>query len=327
MTALIAAVGCGALIGYGVRLLLMAAVSTPAPLASLDDLAQPRASIAQLAAAAPHRPSLRHRATASVVSVLAGVGVRESDQRRHQLSILQRSWSQHVMTKLAAAAVAAVVGAVGVAVVSIAAAVSPSVTYMLIAAAVCAAGGFVLPDLSLDDQVAAWQEAARDALSAYLDYVSVMLAGGDEIETALQVAARDLDAPVVDRIRRTLARARTHRTPNPAAFRELAHQLDLDELREIASSLELAGNQGARIRESLTAKSDSLRQRRQAAVKTKAKAASAKMGLPAVAMTLTFTCLVAYGAIVAIDDGNADPLQSTTDSQPQPDQGAPATDT
>ena len=93
-----------------------------------------------------------------------------------------------------------------------------------------AVGGFVLPDALLRDEAERRRRAFRHALSAYLDLVNVLLAGGGGIETALHAAADAGDGWGFAAIRQALDRARlTNRTPWDT-FGQLGDELGVDEL-------------------------------------------------------------------------------------------------
>lgn len=172
--------------------------------------------------------------------------------------------------------------------------------------AVAVAGGvlgFVVPDLTLRSRARLRRRAVRHALSAYLDLVNVLLAGGAGVETALTAAADAGDGWVFDRLRDVLVRARATRTSPWSAFADLGRALGVDELVELAASVELAGEQGARIRLSLVAKAEALRHRQAAEVEADAQSATERMGLPTVMMFLGFLVLLGYPAAVTVVGG------------------------
>ncbi len=76
--------------------------------------------------------------------------------------------------------------------------------------------------------------------------------------------------------------------------------LGVDELRELAASAHLAGDQGARIRASLAAKADSMRAHQTAAIEAQAEAATEKMLLPVVALVVGMILFIGFGVVQAI---------------------------
>lgn len=174
----------------------------------------------------------------------------------------------------------------------------PPVTLLI--AAGCAAVGFVLPDLRLRDRVALRRRSFRYALSAYLDLVNIILAGGGGVETALVAAADAGDGWAFDELRRALHTAQRINQPLWTAFDDLGARLDIAELRELASSLGLAGSQGARIRASLAVKADTLRARQIAHTEAAAEATTERMNIPTAVLLLGFLLFIVYPATAAI---------------------------
>jgi len=74
---------------------------------------------------------------------------------------------------------------------------------------------------------------------------------------------------------------------------ELADVVALPALRELTSSITLAGDSGAKVRASLTAKAASLRDRQLADAHAAAERASEQMSLPVVALLVAFLLLIA----------------------------------
>ncbi len=163
--------------------------------------------------------------------------------------------------------------------------------------------GFVLPDEQIRRRAALRRDSFTQALSSYLDLVNVLLAGGAGIETALEAAAEAGDGWAFATIRRSLLRSRTMRQTPWASFEELADTIGVAELGEVAASVRLAGEHGARIKSSLTAKASALRARQMAEIEAKAQSATERMGLPTVVLFLGFMVLLGYPAMQQIVRG------------------------
>lgn len=167
-------------------------------------------------------------------------------------------------------------------------------------AAFAAMGGWFLPDFALRDAAEKRQKAFRHALSSYLDLVNVIIAGGGGIQTALYTAAEAGDGWAFASIRRALDRARlTGRSPWDT-FTDLARDLDVPELAELAASVALAGSHGARIRASLAAKADTMRGHQVAETEAAAEAATERMTIPVAVLLFGFLLFVAYPAVQQI---------------------------
>ena len=121
---------------------------------------------------------------------------------------------------------------------------------------------------------------ARHALSAFLDLATIALAGGAGIDQALADAAADGDGWAFTQIRRALAAAAAARTPPWQALAALGAEIGVTDLAELAASVQLAGTEGAKIRDSLTAKAAALRARQLAEAEARAASATERMSLP-----------------------------------------------
>lgn len=300
MTLLYAAL-IGAAVGAGLVMSYRALRPRPPRLATaLSHLERPGKAVADLRVVeGTGRSSLNHRLGAATLAVLDSTALFDTGQLRSRLRTLDRTPERHAFTKLAAAVTAAAVPLIGAA---FAAAVGLAVSPGWVAAATIglAAGGFFYPDLGLADQVESQGRAFRHALSAYLDLVTIILAGGGGLETALWSAAEAGDGWAFDQIRRALHRARLAGHTPWEAFDRLGTELGVDELRELAASARLAGDHGARIRASLSAKADSLRAHQTATVEAQAESTSEKMLLPAVGLVVGMILFIGYGVVEAI---------------------------
>jgi Flp pilus assembly protein TadB len=153
------------------------------------------------------------------------------------------------------------------------------------------------------DRARARRDAFRTALSAYLDLVNVLLAGAAGTETALAAAAEAGDGWAFAQLRATLERSRALRTSAWDAFDELGAELGVVELQELAASIRLAGEQGAKIKTSLASKAASLRVQQLARTEAAAHAASERMAIPNVVLFLGFLIFAGYPALISIVGG------------------------
>ena len=134
------------------------------------------------------------------------------------------------------------------------------------------------------------------AVAVYLDLVNVLLAGGSGVETAMLAAAGAGDGWSFEQIRLALARAQSSRGSYWDSLRELGERTHVDSLEEVAHSVQLAGEHGARIRQSLGAKAHALRSRNLARIEHEAEQRTERMGLPVVVLFIGFILLVGYPA-------------------------------
>jgi Flp pilus assembly protein TadB len=256
-------------------------------------LARALAGTTRATVATSRDKTLEHRLGAPLVGIVA------VERHRRDLRVTGRTAERHAFEKLlAAVAGASVPVAFGLLVIMNGVAVPAG--GLVLAALVLAAGGFVLPDLLLRDAARARRAAFTSALSSYLDLVNVVLAGGAGTETALEAAAEAGDGWVFVELRGALTRSRALRRSPWDCFAELGDALGVAELQELAASVRLAGQQGARVRASLAAKAASLRGHQLARIEAEAQSASERMAVPTVLLFTGFLLFIGYPAVAEI---------------------------
>jgi len=117
-----------------------------------------------------------------------------------------------------------------------------------------------LPDLEIKQKAAKRRRDFRHAIGSFLDLFAMNLAGGRGVPEALMTASDVGTGWAFWRIRDALASARiTGQTPWHA-LGALGEEVGIDELRDL-SALSLVAEDGAKVRESLVARAESLRRR------------------------------------------------------------------
>ena len=159
---------------------------------------------------------------------------------------------------------------------------------------------YFAPDLVVHGQAAEARQAFSAAVGAYLDLVALERAADGAPAEALTRAAGVADSWPFRRIRQTLEQARLGGTPPWQALATLAETVGVDDLRDLADILTVAGDDGAAVYDALTAKAASLRGRQLAAAKAAANTASEKLTLPGVLLCFGFLLLVCYPAIARV---------------------------
>lgn len=296
--------------GAGLWMSVVALRPRPAPLG--------RVLAALTAPADPGPPAGANRATRWTLHLVSAVGLATPERDQH-LALAGRTpeaWARDKVLGAVAGLAAPLLVWAGLAAAGIG--LPPVMAAVAVAGA---AGGWLLPDLALRDQVERRRKAFQYALSAYLDLVNVILAGGAGIETALVAAADAGDGWAFDRLRHALHRAQRINQPLWTAFDDLGTELGVTELRDLASSLGLAGTQGARVRASLAVKADTLRSRQISETEAAAEATTERMNLPTAVLLLGFLVFIVFPAVTAIT-GTATrspcvPVQATGDECPQ----------
>ena len=137
------------------------------------------------------------------------------------------------------------------------------------------------------------------SVSVFLDLVNVLLAGGAGVETALLAAAGSGDGWGFSQIRLSIARSQSARLSYWDGLRELGRNIGVSSLEEVANSVQLAGEHGARVRQSLSNKALALRHRNLARIEHDAERRTEQMGLPIVLLFLGFILLIGYPAFVS----------------------------
>ncbi len=300
-------------IGVGIWIILRALQPRPLPLATAIRSTQRPGRPVSAAGAEAGRdwPQTLGRAGSRFMSAF---GIGESEALDEQLRILDKPIERHAYEKLLGATAGFLLPSLLFGVLAVGGvSASPLVGFGL--AVALGIGGFLYPDLPLAEHVERRQQAFRHALSSWLDLVTIILAGGGGIESSLAGAADASDGWAFEEIRRALQRAElTGRTPWDV-LDELGETLGIDELRELAASVSLAGGSGAKIRQSLAAKADALRAQQAAQIETNAEARTEKMIVPVTVMIVGLTLFIGFGAVDAISTDGGDTF-STPTAQP-----------
>ncbi len=124
-----------------------------------------------------------------------------------------------------------------------------------------AAVAFFLPDAQVHGEAQRRRKDFRHVMGSFLDLVAMNLAGGRGLPEALVASATIGDHWAMARIRQALSGARLIGLTPWEALGRLGEEIGVDELRDLAGALTLAGDEGAKIRSSLTARAESLRRR------------------------------------------------------------------
>ncbi len=164
-------------------------------------------------------------------------------------------------------------------------------------ALVFAAVFFFLPDLELRQQVDKRRRDFRHAIGAFLDLVAMNLSGGRGVPEALMAASEIGEGWAFWRIRDALANARiTGQTPWQA-LGVLGEEVQVSELKDLSAALSLVAEDGAKVRESLTARAASLRRRELADLEGQAGERSQSMLVAQMLLAGAFLVFLMYPAI------------------------------
>ncbi len=159
---------------------------------------------------------------------------------------------------------------------------------------------FFFPDIELRQEAARRRRDFRHVVGAFLDLVSMNLAGGRGIPEALMSASQVGEGWAMRRIRDALANARiTGQTPWQALGR-LGEEIDVIELRDLAAALTLVADDGAKVRQSLAARAASMRSRQLSDLEGKAGERSQSMLIAQLLFCLGFLVFLGFPALMRV---------------------------
>jgi Flp pilus assembly protein TadB len=289
------------LLGLGLWLIVLSALPARASLA--EALARLRLvpAVSPLATAAPARPSslvrsgtplaraLLRRPDALTLRLLGGLVSPED------LAVVGQSLEGHVAEKLASAALglllplaggAALLGAGGLADMDLGITLAAPAWL----AVIMAIAGFLAPDLVVRSNAATRRRELLDDLTVFIQTVGMSLTANRGVEAALQDGARAGGDWGFEQLRSALRQARVGLERPWAALGRLGRELGVDTLEELAARVALAGEDGAKIADSLATFADTLRSRRLIQIEREEQVRSERMAavsvLPLVAFTL-----------------------------------------
>ncbi|MFI2030542.1 type II secretion system F family protein [Streptomyces buecherae] len=159
---------------------------------------------------------------------------------------------------------------------------------------------FFAPDLSVRRQAELRRREMRHTLSLVLDLTVIALAGGAGAHQALGQAVAAPQGWAAAKLRHALHVAHLTRTSPWSHLGDLGRHLAVTDLSELASTLNLAGSEGAKIRGSLAAKARAMRRRRISEADGAAQAATERMSLPVVGLFAAFLLLIGYPALAHV---------------------------
>jgi Flp pilus assembly protein TadB len=242
------------------------------------------------------------RLSVSLPMVQEKLRQRTVDRHRTDLALTERVAQDMVVQKLVGGLIGSFLPiASGALITTIGA--SPSTSLVWLGSAVCGLLGFMLPDRLLRNTAQRRRKSFLHAFSSFLDLTNVLLAGGAGTETALLAAADAGDGWAFEQLRNALVRARSSHNSPWVELAALGERFNLTQVIEVAGSVQLAGEHGARIRSSLSAKAESLRHRQMSEIEAAANSSTERMGMPMVLLFLAFIVLIGYPAVTLIVGG------------------------
>jgi Flp pilus assembly protein TadB len=223
----------------------------------------------------------------------------EQRSLRADLAVLDRSWEAFLATKIVLAAVGLIFGPFLFAIVwQLGIGSNPVIPVWM--ALVCGGVFFVLPDFEVRRDAADKRKDLRRVIGAYLDLVSMNLAGGRGLPEALMAAAEISDGWALMRIRNCLADARITGTSQWVALGRLGDQLGVEELRDLSVTLGLVADDGAKVRESLASRAETMRHRELAEIEGSAGEKSQSMLVAQLLLCAGFLVFLIFPAAMRV---------------------------
>ena len=297
----------GALSGAGVLMLVLIlappAIQPAAALAELDSQRDERRLRQEARRLNPREralpdwlDALGYRAAALLRRTGIDLGGLSSD-----LSVLGRSLERHLVASL-------LLGLLGFGAPLLITALGalagrPMGSLPLLACLVLGAAMAALPTARLRSRAAQARRDFRHVVGSFLDLVSMSLSAGRGVPEALDAASALSDDPAMARIRDALAAARLRGETPWAAMGRLGTTLRIDELRDLSAALALVAEDGAKIRESLSARATSMRRRELADAEGRAGENSESMLVAQLVIAIGFIVFLVYPALSGIMGG------------------------
>ena len=297
----------GALSGAGVLMLILIlappAIQPAAALAELDSQRDERRLRQEARRLNPREralpdwlDALGYRAAALLRRTGIDLGALNSD-----LSVLGRSLERHLVASL-------LLGLLGFGAPLLITALGalagrPMGSLPLLACLVLGAAMAALPTARLRSRAAQARRDFRHVVGSFLDLVSMSLSAGRGVPEALDAASALSDDPAMARIRDALAAARLRGETPWAAMGRLGETLRIDELRDLSAALALVAEDGAKIRESLSARATSMRRRELADAEGRAGENSESMLVAQLVIAIGFIVFLVYPALSGIMGG------------------------
>ncbi len=288
---------CGAAIGLGITLLVRV-FSKPLPgvAATLGRLDRNRPTRLALTGSAAQREDRLDRVRESVGGRLEAELTARGwtlGRVRTDLDVMNRSMTTHLGTK----ALLALAAFIWFPATFVLLGYASNVGVPVVVAIVAGVAGFVVPDLALRREAELRRRDFRHVVGAFLDLVAMNLAGGRGLPEALLAASSFGDHWAMVRLRQALSNARIMGLTPWESIARLGRDLGVDELRDLASALALAGDEGARIKSSLMSRAESMRRKELVDVEGAAGESSQSMLMAQLLMCIAFLVFLAYPAV------------------------------
>ena len=214
-----------------------------------------------------------------------------------ELQLAGRTLEQHVLYLVVAALFGLVVPPLVLGALQSAGVISLQVFVPVLAGLVAAVIGPLLVHATLVEEADEVRADLRYQVSAYLDVVTMLLAGNTGYEGALEQAADAGDGRLFFELRRRMRESGARGTSLTDALQRTGAELGLDELEQVAATASLSAAEGAPVARTLAAKCATLRTALSTEQESEARLRTSRLTTPIVGMALIFMALVMYPAL------------------------------
>ena len=149
-------------------------------------------------------------------------------------------------------------------------------------------------------KAAAARAEFRRAMCTYMGLASSQVLDGHGPMESLERSAAICHGWVFVRIRGALLRAQLMLTPPWDELKQLAREINVVELSDLADIMRTAGSEGANVADTLRARADSLRDQIRADALSDAEVRTSKLDIPASALILVLIVLIGYPFIARL---------------------------
>ena len=170
----------------------------------------------------------------------------------------------------------------------------------VVVAVIAAAALFLAPDVDVRREARRRRAAFTEDLAVYLELVALEMAGYAAAEAALPQAARHGGTWSMLLIRDSLLRARLSGEDSWDALTALGQRIGVSDLRELGSLIRNVADDGAQVRQTLSARAASMRRARMASEEGAAAERNQSMRLAQLLIAFGFMVFVGYPAFVNI---------------------------
>ena len=166
-----------------------------------------------------------------------------------------------------------------------------------------AAGFYLIPDGALRDRATAARLDFTRALVAYIDLVTLERRSGAGTAAAMEAASQAADNWVFLRLRAALTSSRYTGVPPWDALSLLATDIGVPQLDDLANIMRLAGEESTSVADTLTARSEALRNQLAEDEHAAANAAGERMWVPGALLVVIYLVMLAGPGVIRVITG------------------------